>query len=176
MSEKRWTLKPSRDGGYELAWTDGNYSTEGWWISQDQARELAASVNAEEARRNPDAAASLLPDFFAPKPMPSGIYYDPLGAAKTPKLWRFYWDCGRQGAVEAVFVATQAEIDAALGSAVYFGEILGKHSDVHGQLDAEDLTLLSDDPALVALFREHVGSTGHSPLDYLEEDEEAEDY
>ncbi len=175
MSEKRWTLKPSRDGGYELAWTDGNYSTEGWWIPQDQARELAASVNAEEARRNPDAAASLLPDFFAPKPMPSGLTVA-APAASVPKLWRFYWDCGRQGAVESVFVASQAEIDAALGSAVYFGEILGKHSEVHGQLDAEDLTLLSDDPALVALFRDRVGSTGHSPLDYLEEDGEAEDY
>lgn len=175
MTDKRWSLKPSWDEGYELAWIDGEYRTEGWWIPRGQARELAASVNAEEARRNPDAGPSLLPDFFAPKPMPSGLNAS-VADPSTPKLWRFYWDCGRQGNVESVFVATQAEIDAALGSQVYFGEILGKHSDIHGQLDAEDLTLLSDDPALVALFRDRVGSTGHSPLDYLEEDGEAEDY
>lgn len=172
MSEKRWSLKPSRDEGYELAWVDGEFRTEGWWIPRDQARELAGSVNAEEARRNPGATSdSLLPNFFAPKPVPSGLNA-PTADLSAPKLWRFHWDCGRQGDVESVFVATQGEIDAAVGSQVYFGEILGKHSEVYGELEPKDLTLLSEDPALIALFQQHVGATGHSPLDYLEEDEE----
>lgn len=45
---KRWTLNPSRDDGYELAWIDDQHRTQGWWISADDARALAAGVVAEE--------------------------------------------------------------------------------------------------------------------------------
>lgn len=44
---KKWTLKPSRDAGYELAWVDDLKRTHGWWISGDEARALVAGVVAE---------------------------------------------------------------------------------------------------------------------------------
>ena len=49
-------------------------------------------------------------------------------------LVHFEWDCGRQGMVDGLFVTTQEKIDAAIGTEVYFGEILGKHSEIFGKL------------------------------------------
>lgn len=43
--EKRWTLRPSRDDGYELAWFDGK-RTEGWWLSAEQADALRPALAA----------------------------------------------------------------------------------------------------------------------------------
>lgn len=85
------------------------------------------------------------------------------------KLWDFYWDCGRQGDVKSTFVATDDEIADIVGKRVYFGEILGKHSEVYGDIEASDFTMVSDDPAFVETFRSKVGSTGHCPFDYIEE-------
>lgn len=116
----------------------------------------------------PSEVPADLPDHFAPKPTASGLIDPP---ADPLKLWRFHWDCGRQGDVESVFVATQAEIDGAVGTEIYFGEILGKHSEVYGTIEKGDLTLISEDTQLVDIFAKHVGSTGHNPLDYLEVEE-----
>ncbi len=90
------------------------------------------------------------------------------------KIFSFYWDCGRQGNVEGIFVATQEAVDKAIGEEVYFGEILGKHSDVHGTLDAEDLTVLTDDQDFINKYIEIFGEcgTGYNPLDYLLESED----
>jgi len=84
-------------------------------------------------------------------------------------LWRFSWD-SRMGLVESYFVATAKEIQEALGEEIYFGEILGKHSEVQGILEAGDFELISTDQRFVSSFKELVGSTGHCPLDYLEEE------
>lgn len=43
--EKRWTLRPSRDDGYELAWFDGK-RTEGWWLSAEQVDALRPALAA----------------------------------------------------------------------------------------------------------------------------------
>lgn len=85
-------------------------------------------------------------------------------------LWKFYWNCGRQGDLESVFVASQEEVDDLIGKRAYFGEVLGKHSEVYGNLETNDFTLLSKDANRVSLFSETVGSTGHNPFDYLEEE------
>jgi len=90
------------------------------------------------------------------------------GVENPKKLWKFQWDVGRMGMVESTFVATQSEINEVIGSEVYFGEILGKHSDIYGTLDAEDLQVISEDQDEIAVFERTVGSTGHNPLDYIE--------
>lgn len=78
-------------------------------------------------------------------------------------LWRFYWDCGRQGEVEGIFKATKEEVDAAIGKEVYFGEILGKHSEVYGEIEDGEIVLESDDPIVV----KNAIESGYNPLDYL---------
>lgn len=78
-------------------------------------------------------------------------------------LWSFYWDCGRQGDVEGIFKATEDEVEAAIGKEVYFGEILGKHSEVYGTLEDGEIELESDDPLVVMDAKE----SGYNPLEYL---------
>ena len=89
--------------------------------------------------------------------------------AKEELLFGFHWDCGRMGSVESKFVATQAAVDAVIGRFLYFGEILGKHSEVSGTLDTKDFTVVSSDFATVQNFKKTVGSTGHNPFDYFED-------
>jgi hypothetical protein len=89
-------------------------------------------------------------------------------------LYKFYWNCGRAGDVEGLFISTQAKIDAAMGSNVYFGEILGKHSEIYGTLDAGDITIKSDDAKVIAVLREVFGGKdtlmGYNPLEHIGED------
>lgn len=77
----------------------------------------------------------------------------------------------RGGKVEGLFVAEPDEVAAAIGKEVYFGEILGKHSEIYGTLDADEVTEVSTDPAVVAFVEEH-GPFGYNPLHYLREDRE----
>lgn len=91
------------------------------------------------------------------------------------KIFKFYWDCGRQGEVEGTFIASQEDVDKVIGKNVYFGEILGKHSEVYGVIGAEDIREVSNDPKAVELLREIFGEdtiSGYNPLEYVEESEE----
>jgi hypothetical protein len=76
------------------------------------------------------------------------------------------------GYVRGLFVATDDEIKAAIGRKVYFGEILGKHSEIYGTLEEKDLVRLTDDPDFIAKFKEYGCASGYSPLEYLEDEEE----
>lgn len=93
------------------------------------------------------------------------------------KLYRFSWSF-RGGDIESLFVATEKELEAALGKDVYFGEVLGKHSEIWGTLEKEDLTLISEDQANIAWLVDTVGSNsicGLNPLEYFNENEEDEE-
>lgn len=82
-------------------------------------------------------------------------------------LWSFYWDCGRQGEVEGLFKATKEEVENAIGKEVYFGEILGKHSEIYGTIEEGEIELVSDNPIEVINATE----SGYNPLEYLEENQ-----
>lgn len=87
-------------------------------------------------------------------------------------LVSFEQDYGRMGTVDGLFVTTQEKIDAAIGKEVYFGEILGKHSEIFGPLKKEDFTVKSDDQKFIAQLLQIIGAetvSGYNPFDYLEE-------
>lgn len=93
------------------------------------------------------------------------------------KLYRFNWSF-RGGEIESLFVTTDKELEAALGKEIYFGEVLGKHSEICGTLEKEDLTLISEDQANIAWLVDTVGSNsicGLNPLEYFNENEEDEE-
>lgn len=88
------------------------------------------------------------------------------------KLYKFYWDYGRSGTVTGLFVADSEEVEKAIGERVYFGEILGKHSEVYGDLEEGDITLVSENPEVIKVFIDEEISSGYNPLDYLQGDDE----
>lgn len=92
-------------------------------------------------------------------------------------LYSFYWDCGRQGDLEGMFISSPEEIAAIVGKHLSFGECLGKHSDVYGTLEEDHIVLLSQDQDKVAWLEELCGSTvsGYCPFDAYEE-ENQDDY
>jgi hypothetical protein len=84
-------------------------------------------------------------------------------------LWKFFWDCGRQGEVEGIFVATESEVKEVIGMDVYFGEILGKHSEVTGTIEEKEITKIDLDSETVTKVTNILGGTwfGYNPLNYV---------
>ncbi len=91
-------------------------------------------------------------------------------------LYSFYADCGRQGSLDGLFIATQEEVDNAIGKYMYFGEVLGKHSEVEGNLEANEITLVSEDRDKVEWLLGILGNcvSGFNPLEYIREDYDEE--
>lgn len=91
-------------------------------------------------------------------------------------LYKFFWDCGRMGDVEGLFIATSEDVEDSIGKNIYFGEILGKHSEISGKLGSEDLTLLSCDVDKLNWLEGIAGKniSGFNPLEYIDEYEEDE--
>lgn len=81
-------------------------------------------------------------------------------------LYKFFWNCGRMGDLEGVFVAEEKDVENLIGKHIYFGEVLGKHSEICGELESNDIVLLTDDSKVVELFERHVGTVGYNPFDY----------
>jgi len=91
------------------------------------------------------------------------------------KIYEFNRDCGRMGSLDGIFVATHDEVGKIVGEEIYFGEVLGKHSDICITLREIDLRVLSDDREFVAQFIEVIGEgtiSGFNPLDYYDEEDE----
>ncbi len=77
------------------------------------------------------------------------------------------------GEVEGLFVEESKKVESNIGKEVYFGEILGKHSEVYGTLSKEDLTVVCDDSDFVNKFIEIMGDgtiSGYNPIQYIQED------
>lgn len=75
-------------------------------------------------------------------------------------LAKFYEDWGRHGSIESVFVTTIDKINEMTGKNFYFGECLGKHSEVTGKFKASNFTVLSADEDFVTkceeVFKNHL--------------------
>lgn len=84
-------------------------------------------------------------------------------------FYKFEFDCGRMGRLSGTFFANDSEVESLIGQEVYFGEVLGKHSDIYGVVDAGEISLITDDPAIVRILRDSGANIGINPLDYLEE-------
>lgn len=81
------------------------------------------------------------------------------------KLWKFSWPMPYCWCV-GLFRATEEEVKNAIGKTIYLGEIEGKHSEVYGEIEEGDITLVSGNPVIVF----DVPEIGINPLDYLDDD------
>ena len=97
----------------------------------------------------------------------------------TQKLWKFYWDCGRMGYLDGLFIASQEDVNEAVGHNIYFGEVLGKHSDISGTLEKYDLEEVDIGSEAVAKILLAFGSntlSGYNPLEVYQEAKEEGQY
>lgn len=87
-------------------------------------------------------------------------------------LYKLHIDCGRQGEVEGLFIADMEDMHLLVtsGTTVYFGEILGKHSEVYGELKEKDYTFVTNDKDVINLVESYDLESGYNPFDYLDED------
>ena len=92
-------------------------------------------------------------------------------------LYAYYADCGRQGILQGLFIATAGDVQAAIGKDVYFGEVLGKHSEVEGTLEASEITLVSTDQGKVEWLLSLLGHnvSGINPLNHIADEDEEEE-
>lgn len=92
-------------------------------------------------------------------------------------IYKFHADCGRMGDLEGVFVRRKEDIKSVIGQTIYFGEVLGKHSDVYFPMEESHFTEVTTDENFIKLFEDYNLSTGINPFDYDEDfdDEEDED-
>ena len=90
-------------------------------------------------------------------------------------LYDFNFDCGRMGNVFGSFFATQTEVDNLIGTEIYFGEVLGKHSEIYGEMESEHFDILvsgSEYPEVIKVLFNKVGCTisGYNPFEFLDEE------
>lgn len=89
------------------------------------------------------------------------------------KLYQFELDYGRSGYLEGLFIADDKDVKELIGKEVYFGEVLGKHSEVYDDMTPEMFTEVDVPQSVVKILEEKVGPTisGYNPFEYLEEEE-----
>lgn len=94
-------------------------------------------------------------------------------------IYKLHIDCGRSGVVEGLFVTYTLYVEALLASkvVVYFGEILGKHSEIHKAIEPEEIKLITKEKKVVKMFEAYNLAIGHNPFNYETlQGESIEDY
>jgi len=83
-------------------------------------------------------------------------------------IYKFNFDCGRMGHIDGIFVEEKELVDALIESkiSVYFGEVLGKCSEIYGNIDNEDVKLISDSPEAVDVITRFNLEVGYNPFNY----------
>lgn len=82
-------------------------------------------------------------------------------------LFKMIFDCGRMGNLEGVFIADTEDVEYLLSNeiSVYFGEVLGKHSEISGIIDRSELKMITDDENVINIVKEYGLETGYNPFD-----------
>lgn len=83
-------------------------------------------------------------------------------------VFKFNADYGRMGNLEGVFVAKKSHVKYLIDNKiqVYFGEVLGKHSEVYGELEEKDFKMVSEDKAVIDILLSNNLLSGYDPFDY----------
>jgi len=83
-------------------------------------------------------------------------------------IYKLNVECGRSGELEGVFVATKEQVEKLISSKieVYFGEVLGKHSEIYGAIEQHEVIFLTDSEEAVRVVEDYGLSNGFKPFDY----------
>jgi ribosome modulation factor len=88
------------------------------------------------------------------------------------KLYKFEMDYGRHGSLEGLFISSEEYLNLLNDATIYFGEVLGKHSEVWIEEFKwqECCTVVSDDQDKIQWLIEILGYdlSGFNPENYYE--------
>lgn len=96
----------------------------------------------------------------------------------TEAIYKMHCDCGRSGELEGVFVAKKSHVKILIDSEmeVYFGEVLGKHSEIYGKIEKKEIKMVSDNVDVVNVIKKHELESGYNPFNYTVLNPEREDF
>lgn len=88
-------------------------------------------------------------------------------------VYKLHFDCGRMGELTGLFIADTEAVNKLIesGEEVYFGEVLGKHSEVCGPIEQADITLVSTEESVIKAIEEHGLENGFNPFDYIDNED-----
>lgn len=83
-------------------------------------------------------------------------------------IYKLSIDFGRSGDLQGVFIATDQQVKKLITSKieVYFGEILGKHSEVWSAIDKKHIKLLTEDSHAIEVVEKYDLTNGINPFKY----------
>lgn len=92
-------------------------------------------------------------------------------------LFKMNFDCGRMGNLEGVFVADIEDVECLVNNkiSVYFGEVLGKHSEIYGCMTESEIKQITTDENVIKVVEEHGLESGYNPFGYTLFTSETED-
>lgn len=84
------------------------------------------------------------------------------------RLYKFHAYVGRMGELEGVFIATQDQVDwlTSINKSIYFGEVLGKHSEIFFPIEEKHIKLISSDENVIKVVEENGLTSGYDPFGY----------
>lgn len=90
------------------------------------------------------------------------------------KLYRYYDDCGRMGAIEGLLFLTDEQLERyrEYSNVLYWDELLGKHSEGTYDFSDETLTLIDISEDVAKVLYKAIGDqvlSGPFDLDYFDE-------
>lgn len=83
-------------------------------------------------------------------------------------VYKFHKDCGRMGELDGLLIASTEEVRVLCeaGLDVYFGEVLGKHSEVTGVIKSNMFKLVSESHEVIEVIEKFDLQNGFDPFDY----------
>ena len=86
------------------------------------------------------------------------------------KIYSYYEEFGRMGELSGVFVSTDEALLAKKGQLAYFGEVLGKHSDIFTDEWFDHVECLTDDQDFIKkAIKYGLVRSGINPLEYIDD-------
>ena len=72
-------------------------------------------------------------------------------------LYKMNLDCGRMGELECLILADCDKINYLTTHeiSVYFGEVLGKYSEISGTISKDEITLITTDENVIKIFKDY---------------------
>ena len=83
-------------------------------------------------------------------------------------LYRMNLYCGKMGNLEGIFIADTEDIDYLTNHeiSVYFGEVLGKFSEISSTINEKDIELITDEENVISIVEKYELENGYNPLAY----------